>query len=483
MIAGFRPDWADVAMVVWIGSQIASAMAIVVGAGDKRAAIYVAWEWFGVGLTWIILRHALREDEFRRSLIRAAIVSGALMGGLGLFQHYVSNPQIVAEYGPLFDQLRAGTPGEANSARQKLINASIPTEGPALTLFEKRLRDSHEPVGLFALANTLGGCLAVCLVLAIGQVFAITRIGTGWKRFLPLLTSIGVMGWCLLLTKSRTAWIGTMAGVAILVAPRFDLAARYRKFILAGLVVVTFMTAVLARFGGLDLQVVSEAPKSLAYRLQYWQATSRLIADHPWFGVGPGNFRQQYLKYKLPEASEEIADPHNMFFEVAATGGIPSLAGMALFLTLVVAASRYSGRGASTGELSDQAPSPPESTSIGVWNSGMGPAARRAFWFAGLGAPVAFASLLGFAGEWEDRLLVITAVWFAIAFWFDRTDSKSFDKSNRDSRTAFAAFVALCVHLLGAGGIGMPGVSQWLIAMGAISMGIERRSAASIGFA
>ena len=36
---------------------------------------------------------------------------------------------------------------------------------------------------------------------------------------------------------------------------------------------------------------------------------------------GPAISPAPYLKYKLPEASEEIVDPHNLFLEVWATGG------------------------------------------------------------------------------------------------------------------------------------------------------------------
>ncbi len=44
-----------------------------------------------------------------------------------------------------------------------------------------------------------------------------------------------------------------------------------------------------------------------------------------WWGVGPGNFGGPYLKYKLPESSEEILDPHNLFLEVWATAGFWAL--------------------------------------------------------------------------------------------------------------------------------------------------------------
>ncbi len=59
--------------------------------------------------------------------------------------------------------------------------------------------------------------------------------------------------------------------------------------------------------GGLDLEVITEAPKSLRYRLEYWVATLQMLADHPWFVWPPENFRS-VSSYKLPSSSEEIAD-------------------------------------------------------------------------------------------------------------------------------------------------------------------------------
>ena len=50
-----------------------------------------------------------------------------------------------------------------------------------------------------------------------------------------------------------------------------------------------------------------------------------MIADHPLFGIGPGQFQQFYARYKLPEASETIADPHNFLLEIWSTAGTPAL--------------------------------------------------------------------------------------------------------------------------------------------------------------
>src|SRR5581483_10253345 len=72
--------------------------------------------------------------------------------------------------------------------------------------------------------------------------------------------------------------------------------------------------------------------ESSAKRNDYWIATWSMIRDHPWLGVGPGNFGRHYLKYMLPRAFEQIKDPHNFVLEIWATSGLFALG--ALLVTL-----------------------------------------------------------------------------------------------------------------------------------------------------
>src|SRR4029079_4411509 len=72
--------------------------------------------------------------------------------------------------------------------------------------------------------------------------------------------------------------------------------------------------------------------KSLRYRFEYWSSTWQMLQESTrnWLtGVGPGNFRQHYLQFKLPQSSEEIAAPHNLMLDVRANGGLLALAGLA----------------------------------------------------------------------------------------------------------------------------------------------------------
>ena len=46
---------------------------------------------------------------------------------------------------------------------------------------------------------------------------------------------------------------------------------------------------------------------SLNFRWQYWTASSELITDHAWTGVGRENFGHSYLGYKSIVSAEEVA--------------------------------------------------------------------------------------------------------------------------------------------------------------------------------
>ena len=462
--------WQDAALALWIGGQIVSAILVVLTVGDKRSATNLAWEWVALWIIWLIVRHGVIERSARRAILRAMIITGTLLGGYGLYQHYISHPQLVAEYAPLFDRLRTATGLEAAAIKQKLARDGIPTEGAAAVLFEKRMRDSREPLALFALANTFGGLLAVCLVLTLGEILTLRQREARWRSLVPLLVATGIIGWCLLLTKSRTACIGSACGILALLISHAQLSGRLRLLALPiGLSVLAVIaaTGLLFAVGGLDRQVLSEAPKSLAYRLRYWQATSQLIADHPWFGVGPGNFRQHYLKYKLPVASEEIADPHNLFFETAATGGVFSIGGLLIWLGLAFVGGYRRPEIETSGATSEA-----EVTRLRTGPS-QSEISLIVFWMAGSGAFLAFAGQLGCWGEWEDRLIILAMIWGALAWVFNGLWPKSAERLDDECRDMLdhralssamrAAAITLTVHLLGSGGISMPAITQTLL--------------------
>lgn len=437
--------WMGVGVGLMVGGQVVSALVIVGSTGDRRAAINLAWEGLGVAIGWFLLHQECRRFEFRRELLAGLIATGTAAAGLGLYQHYLDFPQMAAKYAPLFDRLKQADPIEAASVRKSLALENIPTDGPSLILFEKRLRDSREPLGFFALANTFSGFLTVCLVLAISTAVSFRRLTdpAGWKQLAPWILIIFLLSWALLLTKSRTAWMGTLVGLVLLrlLSRRARWTGRGLRYLLSFLISILLFGWVLTQFGGLDRQVLSEAPKSLQYRLQYWQATARLIADHLIFGVGPGQFRGYYLTYKLPEASEEIADPHNLFLETAASGGVASLFGL---IIICIVLFKHLG----LGPVADEEPNMSSS--------------RTATLISSLAAVGWVLLLLNGA---DDRLLVLLPMTVAL-FWVLFRALSVFRVEPEMIRFGWqsAAFALIC-HLCGAGGIGMPLITLLLLTL------------------
>ena len=98
--------------------------------------------------------------------------------------------------------------------------------------------------------------------------------------------------------------------------------------------------------GRLDRAVLTQSSLSMRYRWEYWQGAWGVITEGAptlgqalsaptfWSGAGPGNFGVHYLRYKLPQSSEEIQDPHNLFLEVWATAGFWAVLALAAALAL-----------------------------------------------------------------------------------------------------------------------------------------------------
>jgi len=131
-------------------------------------------------------------------------------------------------------------------------------------------------------------------VYALALVLVTLALGLSFSRgalLLGLPAAILVMGWRI---GGRTRWlalalvlVGALALIPLLRLPRFA--------------------------SMFDLQ-----EGSTFFRLELWHSSLAMIREHPWFGVGPGNFPAAYrTRYVLPSAWQEfnLEHPHSVYLD------------------------------------------------------------------------------------------------------------------------------------------------------------------------
>lgn len=448
----------DGAIALVIGGQVLGGLQVLLTVGQKRTAANLLVEWLGLAAAWWVLRGISRDLAFRYSISRMMWAAAIAAAGLGLWQHSVALPAMARDYGPRIAEARSALKtGTQSSVLRELAAAGVPTSEPGLTLFEQRLLASREPFGMFGLANTLAGLLASAIVWLLCSAFH-ARLPLRSRGGGVVLAGLAVMGWCLILTKSRTALLGLIVGLAcwglskLIQRGTWRLTTRQTLGLTGLAVLVAGLPIGLVAAGVWDWQVLEEAPKSLVYRWQYWVGSARLIGEHPWLGVGLGQFRHHYLRVKLPAASEEIADPHNLWCDAWVNGGSLSVFGLLLGLYCLL-------KGFARTEWK-----PTEENAI-VPQEKSGIPSNKSVAIAVVGGSLLATPLLLLAqaafGGWDDRLLAASFVIAGVAALLmgqpqgDRTSTAS-------NRSAGFALIPLLVHLHGAGGFEMPGVLLWV---------------------
>jgi hypothetical protein len=446
---------AVVALVAWQGISV-----IVMGPhGAPRPAINVFWLWVAFGTAFLLVRELVRSPLECRALVAVMIAVAVGVSSYAYYEFFVEMPQERLQY-------RADPEGTLLEQGLYFPPGSVERE-----LFEQRLFSS-EPTATFALTNSLAGFLVPWLVLSVGIVACCLR----YRFATPLayggaIMAAGWIGGCLLLTKSRTAYLAAGLGVVLVSllygAPKWKWGRRI-LMAAAGLMAVGLVAVMLLSVA--DTQMLSEAPKSLLYRFQYWEGAARMIADHPWFGCGPGNFQTCYTTYMLPEASEQVADPHNFLFEIWATAGTPA----AMFLIAALALFARRVFRPDDGATGNEPPPPAEAK--GGAGRGDVPAQRatRLIYVGGLcGALAALPVRLMVHLPVDLYVWIFGVPMAAIAVFLLHPWVVH---GRLDARAVAIAVVALLVNLLAAGGIAFPGVagSLWVLMGVALVVVAER---------
>ena len=465
-----RWSWVDLAVFALIVLVSLSAG----HAADRRPAITMAWEWGGLGLLYGLTRILPRSRGESAALALVVVATGVTLAVYGLYQVPIEITRLRVDY--------------QNNPTAMLAKLQIAPGTPSALAFEKRLMASNEPYSTFGLANSLAGFLVAALVLLVGVGLENLRRDQRSGRWTSLILAVGpglAILICLLLTKSRSAWVGLVVALAALAWGYRSAIPRRWLLGVGGIIAALVLGLVGAGVASrqLDVQILTEAKKSLGYRWQYWEGAWGIITHAPppfapvassggllgtsaaepvassssafWWGVGPANFAGPYLRHKLPEASEEIQDPHNLIMEVWAESGLFAVLALGASLTLGVARILSPARPAlaSPRDPSSAHASDAESRCLGghVWIVIMGGLGWFGVWFLGGLNPLE-------ADESLRRWLILGIVWILAAVLV----GPLWNRRPIPALALGAAVIALGVHMLAAGGIGIPSVAMVL---------------------
>jgi len=220
-------------------------------------------------------------------------------------------------------------------------------------------------VSTFGNKNVAGQFIILILPLTFSLVFALKSL---WGKLLFSAFTLVQFSY-LLMTRSRSAWLGLALGL-FLTAVVMLWQKRKLKFRLFGwreltilcliIILVTgflvFSNSYLKRIAVVDSGSIADLDlMSNQFRILSWQATWKMCLDHPLMGVGAGNFPVVYPSYrteeemKLPGAAGRMVEsPHNDYLQAAAETGYPGVllfAGAIIMALLSVAWSMSESRG------------------------------------------------------------------------------------------------------------------------------------------
>ena len=207
--------------------------------------------------------------------------------------------------------------------------------------------------GTFEQPNPYGGYLGLTLPLAGGLVFAWVvpmgrRISTKWLVWAGGTGAL--MALALVMSWSRGAWLGIGAALGVMI---IAVLARSGRAAVLGMVLAVLLVYLLLA-GGISVLPqslvqrfadfvpylgvpdvrgieVTDANFAVLERMAHWQAALGMWADHPWLGVGIGNYEIAYAEYALPQWSLPLGHAHNYYLNIGAEAG---LIGLLAYLTL-----------------------------------------------------------------------------------------------------------------------------------------------------
>ena len=296
--------------IAWAMLAFCGALALsVVNAVDAGAWAEECYRWLVAALVYVVAASCLKTELDRLLMI------GGLVAGV-MFSFVVAVYQVTTSTGPeTFNQhglLRAyGMFGEPNPFAGYLEIATLPLLAIGFVQFKHRSDARSRWIGVIALSAAGFGCAAVAMTQSRGGL-------------LGFAAGLATVYWFLWPRMGRRVVLAVAAvGFVIMWTPPF--ASIRAAFGLDGL---------LSR----EPVQVTTSNWAAQERLAHWGAALRMWEQHPWFGVGAGNFPDRFREF-TPNWRFRISrgHAHSAYLQAASQAGV---VGLVCFVSILCAAWR-----------------------------------------------------------------------------------------------------------------------------------------------
>jgi putative inorganic carbon (hco3(-)) transporter len=169
-------------------------------------------------------------------------------------------------------------------------------------------------IGTFVLPGELAGYLVVLIPMAAGVLVTTRRAALRAAALCALLAGLTAM----ILTFSRTGWMGLAAAAAFFVILRVRV--WQTGVMIASGIVLAALAAVLLVFN------VAHNPSENFTRLSIWQAALQIIDRFPLTGVGPFDFSRLYALVRTPAGDATAFHAHSIYLTFLAELGVVGFA-------------------------------------------------------------------------------------------------------------------------------------------------------------
>ncbi|MCP4567315.1 MAG: O-antigen ligase family protein [FCB group bacterium] len=190
----------------------------------------------------------------------------------------------------------------------------------------------YRAIGNFSTYLTFSGFFAISSIFMVAVAFSATV--NARKYYYLSASQIALV--CILFNYSRSTIIALVIGIIALV---MLIDARYRKWVSLALLLTLAAGVVISpdflnRFKNIDrTEFKVESANS---RISIWKATLVMIEAEPLTGVGPGNFKANYINYRENRTGRELSHAHNDILNVAAESGLPCMVAFGLMWLLIL---------------------------------------------------------------------------------------------------------------------------------------------------